>query len=267
MTLPPRLYRLGIGLAAAVGARRAENGLRAAYGLAHGEPELRLVRHLADPARLAVDVGAAEGVFLALMARHAAGVVGFEPNPAFLAKLRARFPAIRLESCALSDCTGEAELRLPRRGGRRYDGHGTVEPANPLAEFAPAELLRISVPLRRLDDLALPPVGLIKIDVEGHEQAVVAGGLATIRRDRPNLLIEIEERHHAGNLARLAGLLGGLGYAPFFWHEGRLRPVAGFESGRYQDPRLIPAGGYVNNFLFLADPGRLAALIADAGRG
>lgn len=48
-----------------------------------------------------------------------------------------------------------------------------------------------SVPVRRLDDLAVGPVDLLKIDVEGMEMAVLAGAETTIARDRPFLFIEI----------------------------------------------------------------------------
>lgn len=49
-----------------------------------------------------------------------------------------------------------------------------------------------------LDDerLAAQPVDLIKIDVEGHEEAVIRGALETIRSDRPILIFEC---FHGGN--------------------------------------------------------------------
>jgi hypothetical protein len=50
------------------------------------------------------------------------------------------------------------------------------------------------VPNTTLDALAaeLPlPVGLLKIDVEGLERAVIAGAAELLRRDRPVLLVEI----------------------------------------------------------------------------
>ena len=43
----------------------------------------------------------------------------------------------------------------------------------------------------------MPPVGLIKIDVEGFELAVLKEATETLWRDRSTLLIEIEEAHTA----------------------------------------------------------------------
>ena len=52
----------------------------------------------------------------------------------------------------------------------------------------------IEVPMATLDSSYEGEVGFIKIDVEGHEQAVLDGAVQTIRRCRPRLLVEIDER-------------------------------------------------------------------------
>ena len=49
--------------------------------------------------------------------------------------------------------------------------------------------------LCRLDDLQLPPVGFIKIDVDGFEERVLEGGRALIARDRPVLYVENDKGH------------------------------------------------------------------------
>ena len=69
---------------------------------------------------------------------------------------------------------------------------------------------------KRLDDLNLDPVGFIKIDVEGHEEAVLMGGATLLERDRPTALIEIEERHKAGAIDAITERMNGLGYRGFF---------------------------------------------------
>ena len=64
---------------------------------------------------------------------------------------------------------------------------------NPLSTGDTVETIR--VPLRTLDSYNLSNIGFIKIDVEGHELDVLRGAEVTLRRDQPNLLIEIENRH------------------------------------------------------------------------
>jgi FkbM family methyltransferase len=63
-----------------------------------------------------------------------------------------------------------------------------------------------SVPVRRLDDLVegvgdegadgvdpVPPPDAIKVDVEGHETAVLRGATATLAAHRPLLVVEVHE--------------------------------------------------------------------------
>jgi hypothetical protein len=52
------------------------------------------------------------------------------------------------------------------------------------------------VPRVTLDSLGLTGVTFVKLDIEGHELHALRGARETIRRDRPTLLLELEERHH-----------------------------------------------------------------------
>jgi FkbM family methyltransferase len=100
-----------------------------------------------------------------------------------------------------------------------------------------------------LDDLALPPCGFIKIDVEGHEAAVLRGASRLIARDRPVLLIELEQRHTGEPIEASLQAVMGMGYAASFLRDGVETPIAGFDPdadhrGRADRP------GYVFNFIF-----------------
>lgn len=46
------------------------------------------------------------------------------------------------------------------------------------------------IPMRTLDSFALLDVDLIKIDCEGYEENVLRGGVETIKRDRPVVMVE-----------------------------------------------------------------------------
>ena len=59
----------------------------------------------------------------------------------------------------------------------------------------------VKVPMRTLDSYQLSNVGFIKIDVEGHEEAVLHGSSETLRREMPNLMIEIEDRTSRAGIA------------------------------------------------------------------
>lgn len=227
------------------------------------DPELELIPALLEPDRLGVDVGANAGFWALAMARHASRVLAVEPIPELARALHRRMPRqVRVLACALSDREGSAALRIPADVGR-----ATIEAANPLGDAPVERVLR--VPLQRLDRLPLEaPLGLVKIDVEGHELAVCRGGAERLAADRPALVVEAEERHRPGAVAALRAFLAPLGYRGFFLGGFGLEPVERFDPSRHQPVdaagRPAPgAEGYVNNFLFVPAEGvgRLEAAV------
>ncbi len=60
--------------------------------------------------------------------------------------------------------------------------------------------------------------------------------LDTIARDRPKLLIEIEERHNADRLARIRERLASLGYTGYFFLDGQWLPPRIVRNWRHSSP-------------------------------
>ena len=207
----------------------------------HGEPELRILDKLCRQDRVAVDIGANYGVYSWYLTKHARNVVAFEPQHHMVNFLKAALgPSVLVESVALSDCVGVAKMRVPR--DRLMDGCATIEEENTLRNHKVQE---ISVPTRCLDGYNLGAVGFMKIDVEGHELKVLKGAEATLRRDRPNLLIEAEERHRPNAIASLIDYLMPLGYHGFCLKDGKLRSLQDVEFGSESSAGLC-------NFIFSA---------------
>ena len=65
------------------------------------------------------------------------------------------------------------------------------------------DIERDTVQTRTLDSFSFHNVGFIKIDIEGHELAVISGARNTIEQSRPAFLIECEERNTPGGLNEL----------------------------------------------------------------
>jgi hypothetical protein len=130
----------------------------------------------------------------------------------------------------------------------------TIDAANSLEEIEGATVE--TVQRKRLDDYAIDTVGFVKIDVEGHEDAVLQGAHDTLARTRPRVLIEAEERHRPGATAGVASFFQSLNYSGFFLLAGRLRPISEFEPATHQNAAQLDAEGrrvgtYINNFVFL----------------
>ncbi|MDZ4831832.1 MAG: FkbM family methyltransferase [Phycisphaerae bacterium] len=150
-------------------------------------PTIRLTAQLLTGGATMLDIGANAGFHALTAALFFRRVVAFEPTPATAARLErnvalSQFAHVDVQRVALSDRDGEATFQVnPIHCG-----------ANRLADSERAPTSAVRVELRRLDALmpTLGTVDMIKIDVEGHECEVLAGGLALIARDRPTLVVE-----------------------------------------------------------------------------
>jgi FkbM family methyltransferase len=216
-----------------------------------------LVEKLVRAGDVALDVGARWGTYTVLLARQVgpAGLVhAFEPNrhhSRALGMIARGYGTVQVHTFALSDAAGGAALHIPMLGTRASDGLASL--ARPTGAHRTVEIER-----RRLDDLSLERIDFIKCDVEGHELPVFRGGEATLRRLRPLLLVEIEQRHGVDVEATLA-YLDRLDYSGYSVHRDGLRPVTEFDVERDQlevlnrEPVLgwMMPPEYIHDFLFV----------------
>ena len=167
-----------------------------------GEPEIRLIRKLVKPGSVAVDVGASVGFYAAEMSRYASHVFAFEANPEvaeFARKVATR--KVEVFATALSSSRGGATLRVPlNRRDRVVTELATLAASNAL-DGRP--VVKVEVTKRCLDDFAIEGCRFIKIDVEGHEEDVIAGGWSLVSRDRPVLMVEMSDTFNPGVFGRL----------------------------------------------------------------
>jgi FkbM family methyltransferase len=174
--------------------------------------------------------------------------VAFEPNPVAAAFLRrVTSSKVRVEEVALSDRVGSSTLHVsPLRGP---DALATL--TGPKGE--PDERA-VPVCTAVLDNYEFRDVKFIKIDVEGHESAMIAGAENTLRRLRPTVLIEIEQRLNDHPIAELFGRFESLGYSGWFRQSRQWAPLSSFNVERDQlalidQPTSL---SYINNFVFMA---------------
>ncbi|MGH9093000.1 MAG: FkbM family methyltransferase, partial [Acidimicrobiales bacterium] len=211
------------------------------------ESEIRGLRQLVRPGDVCVDVGAAAGLYtavLSVLAGPHGRVHSVEPLPfanVHLAQLvRPRQAAnVRRHPVALAALPGVDLLHVPvgRHGlvtGRSFLDRSAAGP-DPNAEFV--DQVAVAVTVDTLDALCvregIDRLGFVKIDVEGAELQVLEGGRQAIADSRPVVLVEIEARHTARyerTPDEVAAWLLDRGYTMHVWRRGWL-PARSIDPG------------------------------------
>ena len=182
-------YEIGSGISVHVPIFRPERRWDR-FDLVHYEPEL--IGRLVDEARASdgpltiIDCGADLGLVSMLLTSRLARVsrvIAFEPSDDEIALLKKNLAGLRVASevihAAVSDYTGRGELRRPA-----YDAYNQARYVEHAAHGGFEVLTLDSLKLQGQDLL-------IKIDVEGGEQAVVRGARRTIA-GAPRVIVATE---------------------------------------------------------------------------
>ena len=195
------------------------------HPLTHELFPLGALQRLIRPGMVVYDVGANIGVYARFMTSvcNAGTVICFEPmtenRELFEKNLResAFQQRVRLMPCALSDADGEENLQVDdmMSGSAVLDRVTGGKPCQGRSQYGMGPRTEL-VHVARLDDLItaqnLPVPDVIKVDIEGAEAFMLAGSQETLRRHRPDLLIEL---HGAKPAQNVFALLNSLGYSCF----------------------------------------------------
>ncbi len=138
-------------------------------------PATETLWRLTEPSDLTVDVGANIGYMTSIFAARSHKVLVFEPHPEIYKRLSANVAAwnkesVELFNLAASDHAGQAFLSIP-------EAFTFNEGLAAIGESG------ISIQTIRLDELISSAVGVMKIDVEGHELNVLKGVPLHLVRD------------------------------------------------------------------------------------
>jgi len=227
------------------------------------ENDIRLCKLLCSKNKASLDIGANCGVFTLFLSRYSSHVTAIEPVPYLCSLLIDKFKGsnVSVENCALGNIDDQRLLNVPLVGSTKFDTRSSL-----VTDFEGQDILgrrvtavdQLTVRVKRMDDFKFTNLGFIKIDVEGYEMEVLSGGLDTLKIQRPNLMVEIEQRHHSqGNILGIFSLLRELGYLGYFLFNGNLRMIDEFDFAKMQNQKLEKTSDYVNNFIFSVSPIRI----------
>jgi FkbM family methyltransferase len=163
------------------------------------------------------DVGANIGFYswLVKTLRPTVQVQAFEPDPNNVALMRATISGARLEGIALheialGDRIGVTQFTFDDVSG--LAGCVTESDQYSLARTTYGSAREAEVTISTIDEIRSQQnrrISLMKIDVEGHEAAVIQGALKTLAADHPTVVIECLSE----TLPIVTELLTGVGYS------------------------------------------------------
>ena len=133
---------------------------------------------LQRPRNIAIDIGAHIGFWSFYLSKNFEMVHAFEPVKDFrdCFNLNVKAKNIKLYDCALGkeDSFISMEIDQSNSGKTHIKNQDTTN----------------KIPIKKLDDFNFTKIDFIKIDVEGYEEFVIQGGIETLKKNRPLIIIE-----------------------------------------------------------------------------
>lgn len=235
--------RVGLGLRMDLNLARLTDCFAYVFGAGECDVEAAF-RAFAGPRDAVLDIGANVGTATLAFARlrPKATIYAVEASALMRAELERNIALnalsnIQIVPFAAGDQPGRAFLRAET-------------PENPGSAFISApEGLRCTegVEVVRLDD-RFPEgvrVGFMKLDIEGYETRALRGARRILTRDKPVLVVEVNELAlgRAGSSVReLLESISGMGYALYRLDHGRRTPVRAWDSSRLANLIAIHPG-------------------------
>lgn len=166
-------------------------GTELIYSRIHEPQASKLLPYIARPGDVVLECGANIGYYTLLLSKlvgEQGQIIALEPNPAACYLLRAnlhlnRVTNVKVHELAVGNKDGTSQFYI--RGAFNLSSM-TLE-SNGVIETREVKVQKIDT---LIEQLALPKLDLVRMDIEGYEAAALEGGIDSLRRFRPRLLIE-----------------------------------------------------------------------------
>ena len=197
------------------------------------EPELAVIKDLVKPGQSVLDIGANVGLYTKFLSESVGSdghVYAFEPTFDMFRVLRNNVEALQLRNTnvfqmACSDNVAELDFYIPKR----TDGTLNYYEASLEKETIEGDHEICRVPATCLDRFCaahvVGDVDFMKIDVEGHEIAVLEGANEILSKHRPKIFIEINEPlNDGGHGSAVREIIEKHNYSIHVFSQGKISP-------------------------------------------
>ena len=144
------------------------------------------------PRRICIDIGANVGLWSCELVEHFDQVIAFEPVEEFRKCFERNVKKSNyiMHPCAL----GREESFINMNIVEGNTGHSHIDTSS---------IGQGTIPLKTLDSFNFDNIDMIKIDVEGFEEEILAGAEQTILRNKPILAIEQQKHEYKDAMVEL----------------------------------------------------------------
>jgi len=204
-----------------------------------------------------LDIGAHKAGYLYYIRKQVGNegsVIAFEPQSnlfQYISKIKRLFnwDNVTVEHLALSDTVGSVTLYIPTNKVSKGSSPGaTIVENKDRKETGLTETVSTETLDTYCASKAIKP-DFLKIDVEGNELNVFKGGIETLKKHKPKIIVEIEARHVGQEqVLETFQFLESLQYKGHFIQGQNRIPLSSFNFDKHQN--INDKDNYCNNFTF-----------------
>ncbi|MBI4947087.1 MAG: FkbM family methyltransferase [Bacteroidetes bacterium] len=156
---------------------------------------------------------------------------------------------VSIEHLALSDTAGKTTLYIPSNKKSKATSPGATIVQNfNRTDIGATEEVRTETLDSYCNQHNIHP-DFLKIDVEGNELRIFQGGIETLKKHKPKILVEIEARHVGKEkVFETFKFLEALSYQGYFICDTKRIPLSSFHFEKHQNTE--DQKNYCNNFVF-----------------
>ena len=194
---------------------------------------LECLYRLVDEDDLCLDIGANFGLMAGVMALAAGKngkVIAFEPHPEIAISLQKHVQRwqnkievgnIQVIKKAVSEKAGTAQLEIPEE----FQGNRGTARIHQSTQNGGGRMKLIKIDAVRLDEFlddSQTTIGMLKIDIEGHEKAALSGAASLLKRGAIRDIIYEEQAAYPSSVSKY---LEQFGYKIYLIRKGLLKPM------------------------------------------
>lgn len=190
----------------------------------------------------AVDVGSNYGIYSFLFSKFFKKVESFEPIKKHFIETNKLFTNVTVHNYALGNKDSIENINVPIINNKLIYGYSSIH-----TKFKNSISKKIYV--KKFSKVfKYKTLAFMKIDVEGYEIQVIKGAFNLIKKFRPIIMIEIEDRHNINSFHFIFNQFKNINYSCYYLNKFKLKEITSSSGPLNQ----LSNKRYINNFFFIS---------------